>query len=246
MFLNYQFSYQKGERFIFVPNDEANRKGERLLDFINKKDIFPPYFYHYKKGGHVAALHNHLNGNFFFKIDIRRFFYSISRNRVSSALHDIGFDKARTYAKWSSVRNPYEDGSSYVLPIGFLQSPILASLVLLRTPIIRAIERAQSRGVHISVYLDDFIGSGVDEITLRGAYEDILDALDDANFRISCEKLSGPADAIEAFNCDLRQGFCEVSDARVQNFYSKSPSPFSSAAFEAYRLTVNINNKIKA
>jgi hypothetical protein len=126
--VNYEHKYKSCDKFIFTPTDDCARKGERLLRFFEHHS-FPPYFFHYKSGGHVAALHSHLTNNFFFKIDLKTFFYSISRNRVSAALHRFAFPRARTYAKWSTVLSPYNGGPRYVLPIGFVQSPLLATLV---------------------------------------------------------------------------------------------------------------------
>jgi hypothetical protein len=60
----------------------------------------------FKKGGHVAALHEHLNNALFFRIDIQNFYYSIARMRVTRALRDWRYPGAGTFAKWSCVVNP--------------------------------------------------------------------------------------------------------------------------------------------
>jgi hypothetical protein len=52
------------------------------------------------------------------------------------------------------VRNPYDDGPKYVLPIGFKQSPLLASLALWRSAVASSVEEAANRGVFVSVYFD--------------------------------------------------------------------------------------------
>jgi hypothetical protein len=139
--INYIHKYQSRNKFIFTPNSDCVRKGTRLLRFFEHQ-VYPPYFFHYKAGGHVAALHSHLGNRFFFKIDLQNFFYSISRNRVGSALHHFHFSPARDYAKWSCVINPYQTELRHVLPIGFVQSPLLATLVLMRSPVVDAIEAA--------------------------------------------------------------------------------------------------------
>ena len=157
MLENYECKFQTRGKIIFVPNERSVRKGRRILKFFSKFE-FPDYFYHYKSGGHVAALHAHLENKLFFKIDIQNFYYSIARMRVTRALRSWGYPGANTVAKWSCVANPYP-GPRHVLPIGFVQSPLLASLVLLKSPVVEAIERAIKNGVCISVYLDDFVGS---------------------------------------------------------------------------------------
>jgi Reverse transcriptase (RNA-dependent DNA polymerase) len=231
--LNYIHKYQSRNKFIFTPNADCVRKGARLLRFF-KRQVYPPYFFHYKPGGHVAALHSHLGNQFFFKIDLQNFFYSISRNRVASALHHFHFGPARDYAKWSCVVNPYQTELRHVLPIGFVQSPLLATLVLMRSPVIDAIDAAHALGCTVSVYFDDFIGSGPDVPTLTAAYNGILASFAGANFRANPRKLSPPADAIRAFNCDLAHGFAEVTPERMREFFAEPRNAASRQGFFDY------------
>ena len=70
---NYKFKYRSRGKFIFVPTERCERKGRRIIKFFDKRVDFPEYFYHYKSGGHVAALHAHLENKLFFKIDIQNF-----------------------------------------------------------------------------------------------------------------------------------------------------------------------------
>jgi hypothetical protein len=85
-------------KFNFAPNDDCDRRAKQLIRLVEKSVDLPDCFYHYRKGGHVAALHRHIENRYFFKIDIRNFFYSISRNRIASVLHRVGFPYARTNA----------------------------------------------------------------------------------------------------------------------------------------------------
>src|SRR6266481_3734351 len=146
MLENYTHKFKWRGKDIYVPNEECVRKGEVLLSW-GEAIALPDYFFHYRSGGHVAALHAHLKNTFFFRIDLKNFFYTVGRNRVKAALIAFGFNRARTYSKWSVVRNPYGDVPRYVLPIGFVQSPLLASLVLMRSAVAGAIENAQAKGV---------------------------------------------------------------------------------------------------
>jgi hypothetical protein len=240
--LNYEHRYQFHSKFIFTPTAECRRKGKRLLRFF-KNHEFPPYFFHYRSGGHVAALQSHADHRFFFKIDLQNFFYSIARNRVADCLRGFGFWPARPFAKWSCVINPYNGGPRYVLPIGFVQSPLLASLALLRSPVLAAITRAQARGCAVSVYFDDFIGSGPNEFDLTTVYNDILVSFEKANLTPNPRKLLAPAHAIKAFNCDLSHGLVRVSPERVQLFFSEPRTRLSSQAFRAYEAGVASNNQ---
>jgi hypothetical protein len=239
--INYEQKYRFGKKFIFKPTTECRRKGKRLIRFFRNYQ-FPPYFFHYRSGGHVAALQNHIANAFFFRIDLQNFFYSISRNRVADSLRFFGFRPARTFAKWSCVINPYNDGPRHVLPIGFVQSPLLASLALLRSPVADAIARAQARGCLISVYFDDFVGSAPNEADLIVAYNDLFASFRDANLSPNPQKLAPPAIAVKAFNCDLTHGAIRVAAERIQLFYSQRRSLASAAAFREYESRVAAKN----
>jgi hypothetical protein len=194
-------------------------------------------------GGHVDALHRHLENTLFFRIDLRSFFYSISRSRVARILRYCEFPKsARDYAEWSTVRSPYEEGPRYVLPIGFKQSPLLASLVLYRSAVASAIEEAAKRGVFVSVYFDDLIGSCNDAHELAVTYNGIMDACQQANLPINTEKLVPPAADIIAFNCNLSHGHADVTEERWEKFLAQKRAPAAEAAFLDYCIRVADKN----
>ncbi len=241
MYLNYDIKHKSGKRWIFVPNDECRAYGERLVDECTSKIKFPDHYYHYVSGGHVAALHAHIENRFFFKIDLENFYYTIRRNRVAAALSSFGISKARDKAKWSCVKNPYSN-EGYVLPIGFVQSPILSSTVVLRSPLEKAIQQSLSNGIVISMYFDDFIGSSNDLIKLCAAFKDINKACADSNFPLNLSKTVRPTLSLAAFNCDLRRGFAAVSTSRVDEFYSVERTPKSQQGFEDYRKRVTRQN----
>jgi hypothetical protein len=191
----------------------------------------------------VDALHRHLENTLFFRIDLRSFFYSISRSRVARILRYCEFPKsARDYAEWSTVRSPYEEGPRYVLPIGFKQSPLLASLVLYRSAVASAIEEAAKRGVFVSVYFDDLIGSCNDAHELAVTYNGIMDACQQANLPINTEKLVPPAADIIAFNCNLSHGHADVTEERWEKFLAQKRAPAAEAAFLDYCIRVADKN----
>ncbi|MET4841919.1 reverse transcriptase domain-containing protein [Bradyrhizobium japonicum] len=240
MYVNYQLKYETRGRHVFVPTDECRAYGERLLNECLQHVDLPDYHFHYTPGGHVAALHRHIQNQFFFRIDVRRFFYSISRNRVAAALRHFGIPDPRGRAKWSCVANPY--GPGYVLPIGFVQSPMLASMVVLRSPITAAINNARDRGAFVSMYFDDFIGSASNLTLLREVYDRFLYACEQAALPINDAKVVEPGPSAIAFNCDLREGFSAVTDERVAKFYSQPRSAASAESFESYRERVSSRN----
>jgi hypothetical protein len=242
MIVNYEYKYPARNKWFFKPNEKCERRGRRMLAFFKKRVVFPPYMYHFKKGGHVAALHAHLNNELFFKIDIQNFYYSIARMRVTRALREWHYPGAGTYSMWSCVRNPMP-GPKHALPIGFVQSPLLASLVLMKSEVSDAIERAIANGVCISVYLDDFVGSHNDRAVLTAAYEDIRTACVVAGLIPNPGKLVPPTEAIVVFNCLLSKGSANVTPARIDKYLtSPDRTPLSDGGFAHYQAIVASQN----
>jgi hypothetical protein len=204
---------------------------------------FEDFVYHLSKnGGHVAALHAHRPHSFFARIDIRRFFYSIARNRVARALRAIGVGRAEHYAKWSCVKNPY-GVPSYALPYGFIQSPVLATLVLLQSGVgafLRDLEA--QRIVLVTVYMDDVTLSSDDFDALQGAFDRLLVCLAEAEFEISPDKTREPGPTMDLFNCDVQQGRTAVREERVNRFFAQPRSQISANAFDLYCETVKQGN----
>jgi hypothetical protein len=243
MLENYKEKFISRGKFVFVANDLCKVRGERLIEF-GKTVPLPDYFYHYLPGGHVEALHRHLQNTHFFKIDLKNFFYSIGRNRVARVLRQYAFPgNSRIYAEWSTVRSPYTEGPRYALPIGFAQSPILASLAMYRSAVASAIEDALHRGVFVSVYFDDLIGSSTDVHELTVTYNGILDACVQANLITNPTKLVPPSMAIVAFNCDLANGKTAVTKERVDRYLAEDATSMASlSAFIEYCDRVSAKN----
>jgi hypothetical protein len=239
-FETYSYYYLRKGKPVFVPSERGEKIGRELKAKVEAATGFDPFFYHLRDGGHVAALHAHRAHRFFARVDIDRFFYGIGRNRVARALGDIDIARAGNYAKWSCVRNPYGE-PRYALPYGFVQSPILATLVLMRSGV-GAFLRHLPASITASVYMDDISLSGDDRAELEAAFTSLLAALEDANFRLSEEKTCPPAEAITLFHCDLAHAHTAVRDDRRDEFYAEERSPASSAAFERYCDTVASGN----
>src|SRR5258707_2474458 len=88
---------------------------------------------------------------------------SLTRLDRSACRRQSGFRSAREWSEWSKVRNPYNDVSAYVLPIGFKQSPLLASLALSRSAVASSVDEAVVRGGLVLVYFAYFIRLSYDE-----------------------------------------------------------------------------------
>ena len=239
-FENYSYSFLLNGKPVFSPSDRGRRIGQDVKHRVEDTYRFDDFYYHLRRGGHVAALHSHRTSTYFCKIDIENFFYSIARNRVVRALRSIEIPRATHYGKWSCVKNPYDD-PSYALPYGFVQSPILATLVLAISEVGCTIHRF-AENLTVSVYVDDISLSSNDLPLLQARYCELLQAVDDANFRVNADKCIAPRRDITVFNCILRNGETMVTPDRVEEFYRTPRSPESCAGFERYLSGVRRGN----
>lgn len=241
-FQNFDYSYPRDGKPVFAPSALGRKIGEDIKGQVEAAYPFDAFVYHLRtNGGHVAALHRHRSHLYFARIDIRRFFYSITRNRVRRALSDIGITRAVHYAKWSCVKNPY--GAGYVLPYGFVQSPILATLVLMESGVGALLRQLDVKGgVTVSVYVDDITLSSDDLDRLKAAFERLLQSLADSNFEVSSDKVRVPALVMDVFNCDLEHGKTNVQSERIDRFEAEPRSDASADAFADYCLSVENGN----
>jgi hypothetical protein len=232
LFENFLYSYWKNGKPIYAPNPFGEKLGADIKRQVNKAYKFDNFIYHFKDGSHVVALHKHRANKYFCRIDIARFFYSVQRNRLKRVLKDIGIYRAEYYAKWSTVKNPF-DGGGYVLPYGFVQSPILATLVLARSEIGNYL-RGLDPSITVSVYMDDICLSSESDAALQVAFDGLLEAVAAAGFHLNDDKTRPPALQIDIFNCSLENGKTEVLPERIDEFYAEYRTPAGEDAFEAY------------
>jgi hypothetical protein len=216
----------------FVPNDKCRIIGNELNNYISEHMLFPHYYFNFRSGGHVSALHHHRENLFFARLDIENFFYSIGRNRIIRALKDLKLKHPEYHARWSTVKNPYKK-PSYALPYGFVQSTSLAMLVLCKSPLGETL-RDLSKELSVSVYVDDIILSSNEKSTVISAFHRVLRAAEESNFNINPHKLVSISNEIVAFNCELKKGNSKVTDGRIQKFYAENVSEYSALGFENY------------
>jgi hypothetical protein len=235
----YSFHNDKGKP-VFVPTARTRRIADEVRQLVRERVQFEEHYFHFTKGAHVAALHAHRRHRFFARLDLRNFFYSVGRNRVKAVLKEIGVPQAEHYAKWSTVRNPYDE-PRYSLPYGFPQSPLLATLALRQSALGTALQDLPPEILR-SVYLDDIALSADNLNDLVGTFAAIKASVEAANFVLNDDKLREPAEQIDLFNCDLAQGASSVSDDRVAAFYARNVTDESASAFEVYRASVAAGN----
>lgn len=227
----YSFWNEQGKP-VFVPNEKGYEIGNSLKALVEQAAFFEPFYFHLRSGGHVAALHEHRKNRYFARADLKNFFYSIARNRVARALHDMGIPKASYYAKFSCVKNPYEE-PSYSLPYGFVQSPILATAVLSQSVLGDFLREIQTE-VTVSVYIDDIAISSAECNTLQNIFDRLKAKIHEANFLINLEKTAPPTELMQIFNCELELNRASVTTARRTTFYDEVRSVAACEAFETY------------
>jgi hypothetical protein len=192
------------------------REGKLFKKLIELKWHPPKNYYHLRSGGHVDAARYHLGGKFFVRLDIKRFFNSINRSRITRVLKPyFGYEKSRLIAMESTVSIPLDLGQAFALPFGFVQSTILSSICLHKSSLGKVIDHLnRTEGVRVSVYVDDIVISAqrVEEAFM--ALTMIQEGAAKSGFQLNKEKREGPADKITVFNIDLTSGSMEITDDR--------------------------------
>lgn len=153
-----------------------------------------------------------------------------------------GIDRHLHYAKWSTVKNPFGD-SGYALPYGFVQSPILASLVLKHSALGHALTEV-SKSLTVSVFVDDISLSARDKKMMMAAYEQLKCAMLESGFAANKNKMRPPTQEIDVFNCDLKHNYTAVQSARLAAFGAIERSIHSQSAFERYCQQVSLGNTV--
>ncbi|MFP3744214.1 reverse transcriptase domain-containing protein [Achromobacter sp. SIMBA_011] len=207
-------------KWVFVPSAESRERGERITSKIKEKWQAPAYFYHCHHGGHVRAIKQHLANTHFCCVDIESFFTSINLSRVTRALKQyFGYEVAREFARDSVIRLVGDVDSQYILPFGFVQSPIIASVCLDQSALGRVLhELASKPDITVSVYVDDIILSGSDPYRLQQEFESIKAAADRSGWKVSTSKTQPPGEQILSFNIHLSQGNLTISSERMGLF----------------------------
>ena len=234
----------KPNRWVYIPTPGTKADGRKLVKVIKNRWNPPAYFYHFKKGGHIAALNAHRKSVYFSRIDIEDFFGSITASRITRTLKPyFGYDKAREIAKNSTVRRPDSQVSKLMVPFGFVQSSLIASVCLDKSTFGEFLKGLSTDpNFVLSVYMDDIIISSNNKVDLANKTHELKKFLVKSHWASSQKKELIAQRAITAFNIDLMQNLIEVCDSRLQKFkadYLQSGSTNKKSAIIAYIKTVN-------
>jgi Reverse transcriptase (RNA-dependent DNA polymerase) len=238
-----KFQIKEGA-WVFVPTEETITRGLLVKKLIEDCWTVPEHYYHLREGGHVQALREHMKHRFFIHLDIQNFFGQINRSRVTRSLKEyIPYEQAREITVESTVRLPESSEVQFILPFGFVQSPIIASVCLSKSALGRYLFRLkQKKGFTVSVYMDDILVSGNDPEELNLVMTKIQTASEKSRLPLNAKKQQGPSACVTAFNIQISQGVLKITPSKFQelaNTYANSTNEHQRAGILNYVLSVN-------
>lgn len=210
----------KPGKWVFVPTEETVEIGRDIKAEIQNRWKPPSYFFHLKKGGHVAALKTHMRHSCFIHLDIQDFFGSINRTRVTRCLKGLySYSEARDIANASTVLLPNMTERRFILPYGFVQSMILAALCFQNSALgsyLKLLSRCED--IAVSLYVDDIVISMRTDASAEEILRNAMAAADKSGFKLNPTKQEGPAKRISAFNIELSQNSLVIRAERQLEF----------------------------
>lgn len=106
-----------------------------------------------------------------------------------------------------------------MLPYGFVQSPLLASLAFYDSALGRCLRDISGRGLRVSIYVDDLVISGNDLSLINKAISDVHLAAKKSHFQFNELKSQGPSDKITAFNIEISKSKIEIHTEKLHEFH---------------------------
>lgn len=202
----YEYKYHlTGDKFIFVPTTEMLFYGKKIKKEIEAVWKCPSYYYHLLPTGHIGALKEHINNDWFLIADIKNFFYQINQTKITRSLNEVfhNYNQSREIAKLSTVFSVFNNKKIWHLPYGFPQSSIISSICLKNSFLGKFLENLKKDGYTVSVYVDDIIISGkLDSYNfhLRKMLENIAKK---SNLELNTKKIHLSKRKITVFNINL-------------------------------------------
>ena len=143
----------------------------------------------------------------------------------------------------STVRHP-DDANRQILPYGFIQSPLLASLALYKSGLGTYLNKlGDDKRFVVTVYVDDIIVSSDDHTELVNVLSALKSKAERSRFAFSNEKEQGPANSISAFNIQLTSGTpLSILAPRLEEFHNAflaSTNDMKCAGIQGYVRSVN-------
>lgn len=216
----HKFEIKPGS-WVFVPDRDTIERGHEIRNLIHSLWTPPYYYAHFKKGGHVAALKRHVANNLFIRADIKKFFNQVNRTKITRVLSKLlsDYSLAREIACESTVVEPDSKPKAFILPFGFVQSPIIASLCLHKSRLGKYLDKLEGKGFRVSVYMDDIIISTSQSVEVaEEVFDDLKSKAILSKFELNPDKSIGPTGEISAFNINLSPGKLEITENRMSDF----------------------------
>jgi reverse transcriptase-like protein len=240
---NYRYRVPiKNGKFAYVQFDEFADAARAHIVRIRASWTPPSYFYHFRQGGHVAALRSHGSGKWYGKIDLSRFYNNVTRHRITRRLKSIGysFQDAEDFAIASTVKD--RKSNRFVLPYGFVQSPILAALDLDKGALGKCLRGLHENDLQITVYVDDIMISGDERSAVEAALKEVTLSAKTANLPMNTAKSQGTSQTVNVFNVLLSDEPMRIVDERLAEMahaiQQSGPGPRSTGIL-SYVSTVN-------
>lgn len=215
---NYKTRFElKPGKWVFVKIKSSASDGKIIVNELLKKWKPARHYYHFgKRGGHLGALRAHSVCNYRASLDLKNFFPSVSRNKVSKSLKSVGFNQKDAFeiAKRSCVDF---EGRRFV-PFGFTQSMALATLAIDRSRLGKALDTLRLNGTYISMYVDDLLISSNSKAELFDIYEMLKEEVLAAGFELAKEKCISPTANLDVFNCRIGEGTLAITENRMKAF----------------------------
>ncbi len=210
----------KSGAWIFIPSEESVDYGNYVKEAIAARWGCPSYYFHLKDGGHVKALRSHLDKSYFARLDIEDFFGCVNKSKIIRCLKSYFlYADAKEIAIASTVLHPDKELAQYVLPFGFVQSPIIASMCLNKSKLGSVLDEIHhTKDYVLSVYMDDIIVSGDDRDHIIEILKDIKASAVRSRFFLNPRKEQGPSEKITAFNIELSHNLLEITKNRMKMF----------------------------
>lgn len=234
----------KPKRWVFIPSRQSKITGKNICGLLKKHWHPPEYFYHLRKGGHVEALRAHKKNQYFSRLDIDNFFGSITRSRITRSLKKfVGYKAAWVIAQESTVKDPDCIDIRFMLPFGFIQSPLLASICLDQSflgEFLKVINKDLQ--LTISVYMDDLVISSNDRDLLLSVSSDLKNAIVKSHWICNRQKEEICKQLITAFNIEISHQSISISDPRIlefKNSYRNAATSNSKSGIIKYIRSIN-------
>lgn len=237
----HHFELKPGTR-VYVPTHHGRARGAEIKRAVEARWNAPDNFFHLREGGHVAAARVHRNAPWVASVDLHRFYDQITRARVHRSLKRIRFSQADAWEMaCDSTVDKQPPFRRFSVPFGFVQSPLIASLVLSHSALGAAIKRIRRMGAAISVYMDDITVSGETEAAVQTAYDELHEAAAAAGFSFNPTKIQSPGPKATNFNIEFGSGEMLVVPDRLDEFKQafQTGSPYQKMGIFGYVWTVD-------